>query len=150
MGQVEPKDTTRAQVRLAKEDERARAFEKKCKYVVRGMTREEVGQIMAEPAEQYLHIPSKTTSSKYRYMNKMGTTGIISVGFAFNELVDSLDGCPGKSFYPATGIRPAPHTESHKVASGTIRSSEAAKFGRGLVGDGIYESPLVHSKTLST
>jgi hypothetical protein len=90
----------RAKVRLAKEDERARAFEKKCKYVVRGLTREEVGQIMSEPAEQYLHIPSKTTSSKYRYMNKRGATGIISIGFAFNELVDSLDGCPGKSFKP--------------------------------------------------
>jgi hypothetical protein len=90
----------RVKIRLAKEDELARALEKKCKYLVRGMTREEVGQIMLEPAEQYLHIPSKTTSSKYRYMNKNGTTGIISVGFAFNELVDSLDGCPGKSFKP--------------------------------------------------
>ena len=88
----------RAKVRLAKEDELARALEKKCKYLVRGMTREEVGQIMSEPAEQYLHIPSKTSSSKYRYMNKSGATGIISIGFAFNELVDSLDGCPGKSF----------------------------------------------------
>jgi hypothetical protein len=124
----------RAKARLAKEDELARALEKKCKYLVRGMTREEVGQIMSEPAEQYLHIPSKTTSSKYRYMNKSGATGIISIGFAFNELVDSLDGCPGKSFHPATGIRPAPHTESHEVASGTIRSSEAAKLGRVLVG----------------
>jgi hypothetical protein len=90
----------RAKDRLAKEDERARAFEKNCKHLVRGMTREEVGQIMSEPAEQYLHIPSKTTSSKYRYMNKRGATGVISVGFAFNELVDSLDGCPGKSFKP--------------------------------------------------
>ena len=125
----------RAKVRLAKEDELARALEKKCKYLVRGMTREEVGQIMSEPAEQYLHIPSKTTSSKYRYMNKSGATGIISIGFAFNELVDSLDGCPGKSFHPATGIRPAPHTESHEGASGTIRSAEATKLGRGLVGD---------------
>jgi hypothetical protein len=88
----------RAKVRLAKEDELARALEKKCKYLVRGMTREEVGQIMSEPAEQYLHIPSKTSSSKYRYMDKSGATGIISIGFAFNELVDSLDGCPGKSF----------------------------------------------------
>ena len=88
----------RAKVRLAKEDELARALEKKCTYLVRGMTREEVGQIMSEPAEQYLHIPSRTTSSKYRYMNKSGATGIISIGFAFNELVDSLDGCPGKSF----------------------------------------------------
>ena len=123
----------RAQVRLAKEDELARALEKKCKYLVRGMTREEVGQIMSEPAEQYLHIPSKTTSSKYRYMNKSGATGIISIGFAFNELVDSLDGCPGKSFHPATGRRPTLHTESHEVASGTIRSSKAAKLGRGLV-----------------
>jgi hypothetical protein len=126
----------RAKVRLAKEDELARALEKKCKYLVRGMTREEVGQVMSEPAEQYLHIPSKTTSSKYRYMNKSGATGIISIGFAFNELVDSLEGCPGKSFHPATGIRPAPHTESHEVASGTIRSSETAKLGRGLVGNG--------------
>ena len=126
----------RAKVRLEKEDELARALENKCKYLVRGMTREEVGQIMSEPAEQYLHIPSKTTSSKYRYMNKSGATGIISIGFAFNELVDSLDGCPGKSFHPATGIRPAPHTESHEVASGTIRSSESAKLGRGLVGHG--------------
>jgi hypothetical protein len=90
----------RAKVRLAEEDELARAFEKKCKYLVRGMTREEVGQIMSEPAEQYLDIPSKTSSSKYRYMNKRGATGIISVGFAYNELVDSLDGCPGKSFRP--------------------------------------------------
>lgn len=89
----------RAKVRLAEEDERARALEKKCKYLVRGMTREEVGQIMSEPAEQYLDIPSKTSSSKYRYMNKRGATGIISVGFAYNELVDSLDGCPGKSFH---------------------------------------------------
>jgi hypothetical protein len=89
----------RAKVRLVKEDELARALEKKCKYLVRGMTREEVGQIMSEPAEQYLHIPSKTTSSKYRYMNKRGATGIITIGFAFNELVDSLDGCPGKSFH---------------------------------------------------
>jgi hypothetical protein len=125
----------RAKDRLAKEEELARALEKKCKYLVRGMTREEVGQIMSEPAEQYLHIPSKTSSSKYRYMNKNGATGIISIGFAFNELVDSLDGCPGKSFHPATRIRPAPHTESHEGASGTIRSSEAAKVGRGLVGD---------------
>ena len=90
----------RAKVRLLKEDELARALEKKCKYLVRGMTREEVGQIMSEPAEQYLDIPSKTSSSKYRYMNKRGATGIISIGFAFNELVDSLDGCPGKSFRP--------------------------------------------------
>jgi len=90
----------RAKVRLAEEDERARALEKKCKYLVRGMTREEVGQIMSEPAEQYLDISSKTSSSKYRYMNKRGATGIISVGFAYNELVDSLDGCPGKSFRP--------------------------------------------------
>jgi hypothetical protein len=90
----------RAKVRLAEEDELARALEKKCKYLVRGMTREEVGQIMSEPAEQYLHIPSKTSSSTYRYMNKRGATGIISIGFAFNELVDSLDGCPGKSFRP--------------------------------------------------
>jgi len=90
----------RAKDRLVKEDELARALEKKCKYLVRGMTREEVGQIMSEPAEQYLHIPSKTTTSKYRYMNKRGATGIISIGFAFNELVDSLDGCPGKSFHP--------------------------------------------------
>jgi len=90
--------TKRAKDRLAKEDELARALEKKCKYLVRGMTREEVGQIMSEPAEQYLHIPSKTSSSKYRHMNKKGATGIISIGFAFNELVDSLDGCPGKSF----------------------------------------------------
>ena len=89
----------RAKVRLAEEDELARALEKKCKYLVRGMTREEVGQIMSEPSEQYLHIPSKTSSSKYRYMNKRGATGIISVGFAYNELVDSLDGCPGKSFH---------------------------------------------------
>ncbi len=89
----------RAKVRLAEEDELARALEKKCKYLVRGMTREEVGQIMSEPAEQYLHIPSKTSSSKYRYMNKKGATGIISVGFAYNELVVSLDGCPGKSFH---------------------------------------------------
>jgi hypothetical protein len=126
----------RATVRLEKEDELARALEKKCTYLARGMTREEVGQIMSEPAEQYLHIPSKTTSSKYRYMNKSGATGIISIGFAFNELVDSLDGCPGKSFHPASGIRPAPHTERHEVASGTIRSSETAKLGRGLVGNG--------------
>ena len=90
----------RAKVRLAKEDELARALEKKCKYLVRGMTREEVVQIMSEPAEQYLDIPSKTSSSKYRYMNKRGATGIISIGFAFNELVDSLHGCPGKSFQP--------------------------------------------------
>ncbi|HSQ52433.1 MAG TPA: hypothetical protein VLL94_14365 [Nitrospiraceae bacterium] len=90
----------RAKDRLAKEDELARALEKKCKYLVRGMTREEVAQIMSEPAEQYLDIPSKTSSSKYRYMNKRGATGIISIGFAFNELVDSLDGCPGKSFRP--------------------------------------------------
>ena len=90
----------RAKARLAKEDELARALEKKCKYLVRGMTREEVDQIMSEPAEQYLHVSSKTTSSKYRYMNKRGATGIISIGFAFNELVDSLDGCPGKSFKP--------------------------------------------------
>jgi uncharacterized phage infection (PIP) family protein YhgE len=90
----------RAKDRLAKEDELARALEKKCKYLVRGMTKEEVGRIMSEPAEQYLHIPSNTTSSKYRYMNKRGATGIISIGFAFNELVDSLDGCPGKSFKP--------------------------------------------------
>ncbi|MEO6307158.1 MAG: hypothetical protein ABIO96_07970 [Nitrospiraceae bacterium] len=89
----------RAKVRLAEEDELARALEKKCKYLVRGMTREEVGQIMSEPAEQYLDIPSKTSSSKYRYMNKRGATGIISVGFAYNELVNSLDGCPGKSFH---------------------------------------------------
>lgn len=89
----------RAKVRLLKEDELARALEKKCKYLVRGMTREEVGQIMSEPAEQYLNISSKTSSSKYRYMNKRGATGIISVGFAYNELVDSLDGCPGKSFH---------------------------------------------------
>ena len=89
----------RAKVRLAEEDELARALEKKCKYLVRGMTREEVGQIMSEPAEQDLHIPSKTSSFKYRYMNKRGATGIISVGFAYNELVDSLDGCPGKSFH---------------------------------------------------
>ena len=88
-----------AKVRLVKEDELARALEKKCKYLVRGMTREEVSQIMSEPAEQYLDISSKTTSSKYRYMNKRGATGIISVGFAFNELVDSLNGCPGKSFH---------------------------------------------------
>jgi hypothetical protein len=85
---------------LAAEDELARALEKKCKYLVRGMTKEEVAQIMSEPAEQYLDIPSKTSSSKYRYMNKRGATGIISVGFAYNELVDSLDGCPGKSFRP--------------------------------------------------
>ena len=91
--------STRAKVRLEKEDELARAFEKKCKYLVRGMTKEEVGQIMSEPAEQYLDIPSKTSSSKYRYMNKKGATGIISVGFAYNELVHSLDGCPGKSFH---------------------------------------------------
>jgi uncharacterized phage infection (PIP) family protein YhgE len=90
----------RAKARLAKEDELARALEKKCKYLVRGLTREEVGQIMSEPAEQYLHIPSKTSSTKYRYMNKRGATGIITIGFAFNELVDSLDGCPGKSFRP--------------------------------------------------
>jgi ABC-type Fe2+-enterobactin transport system substrate-binding protein len=90
----------RAKVRLAEEDELARALEKKCKYLVRGMTREEVAQIMSEPAEQYLDIPSKTSSSKYRYMNKRGATGIISVGFAYNELVNSLDGCPGKSFRP--------------------------------------------------
>lgn len=90
----------RAKVRLAEEDELARALEKKCKYLVRGMTREEVAQIMSEPAEQYLDLPSKTSSSKYRYMNKRGATGIISIGFAFNELVDSLDGCPGKSFRP--------------------------------------------------
>jgi hypothetical protein len=90
----------RAKARLAKEDELARALEKKCKYLVRGLTREEVGQIMSEPAEQYLHIPSKTSSTMYRYMNKRGATGIITIGFAFNELVDSLDGCPGKSFRP--------------------------------------------------
>ena len=98
--EVQLKDLSkRAKARLAKEDELARALEKKCKYLVRGLTREEVGQIMSEPAEQYLHIPSKTSSSKYRYMNKRGATGIISVGFAYNELVDSLDGCPGKSFH---------------------------------------------------
>ena len=97
---VQLKDLSkRAKVRLAEEDELARALEKKCKYLVRGMTREEVAQIMSEPAEQYLDIPSKTSSSKYRYMNKNGATGIISIGFAFNELVDSLDGCPGKSFH---------------------------------------------------
>jgi uncharacterized phage infection (PIP) family protein YhgE len=97
---VQLKDLSkRAKVRLAEEDELARALEKKCKYLVRGMTREEVAQIMSEPAEQYLDIPSKTSSSKYRYMNKKGATGIISIGFAFNELVDSLDGCPGKSFH---------------------------------------------------
>jgi hypothetical protein len=89
-----------AKARLAKEDELARALEKKCKYLVRGMTREEVSQIMSEPAEQYLDIPSKRTSAKYRYMNIRGATGIISIGFAFNELVDSLEGCPGKSFRP--------------------------------------------------
>jgi len=89
-----------AKARLAKEDELARALEKKCKYLVRGMTREEVSQIMSEPAEQYLDIPSKRTSAKYRYMNNRGATGIISIGFAFNELVDSLEGCPGKSFRP--------------------------------------------------
>lgn len=97
---VQLKDLSkRAKVRLAEEDELARALEKKCKYLVRGMTREEVAQIMSEPSEQYLDIPSKTSSSKYRYMNKKGATGIISIGFAFNELVDSLDGCPGKSFH---------------------------------------------------
>ena len=89
-----------AKARLAKEDELARALEKKCKYLVRGLTRDEVGQIMSEPAEQYLHIPSKTTSAQYRYMNKRGATGVISIRFAFNDLVDSLEGCPGKSFRP--------------------------------------------------
>ena len=90
----------RAKARLEEEDALARALEKKCKYLVRGMTREEVGKIMSEPAEQYLHIPSKTTSAQYRYMNKRGATGVISIRFAFNELVDSLEGCPGKSFRP--------------------------------------------------
>jgi hypothetical protein len=92
--------TQRARARLADEDERARAFEKKCKYLVRGMTRDEVGQIMSEPAELHLDIPSKTTSAQYRYMNKRGATGIISIRYAFNDLVDSLQGCPGKSFRP--------------------------------------------------
>jgi len=90
----------RAKARLAMEDELARALEKKCKYLVQGLSREEVSQIMSEPAEQYLDIPSKRTSAKYRYMNKRGATGIISIGFAFNDLVDSLEGCPGKSFRP--------------------------------------------------
>lgn len=90
----------RAKARLAEEDELARALQKKCRYLVRGMTREEVGQIMSEPAEQSLDIPSKTTSVQYRYMNKRGATGVISIRFAFNELVDSLEGCPGKSFRP--------------------------------------------------
>lgn len=90
----------RAKERLAREDELVRSWERKCKYLEPGMTKEEVEQIMSEKAEIDHHWPSRTFRYKYRYMNKKGSTEIISVGFAFNDLADSLDGCPGKSFSP--------------------------------------------------
>lgn len=90
----------RAKERLEQEEKMARAMEGKCAYLEPGMTKEEVGQIMSEPAQEEHHFPSKTSRYKYTYMNKKGVTEIISVGFAFNNLVDSLDGCPGKSFSP--------------------------------------------------
>jgi DNA repair exonuclease SbcCD ATPase subunit len=88
----------RAKDRLAKEEEMARAIEKKCRYVEPGMTIEEVNRIMPEHSESHSRggYGSNGFIYSYKYMNKKGATETISVGFAFNELVDSLDGCPGK------------------------------------------------------
>ena len=86
----------RAKARLAEEDKNARAIERKCKYVEPGMTKEEVAKIMFQPAEEEQFI--NASYYRYRYMNKKGSTEVITVGFAFNRLVASLNGCPGKTF----------------------------------------------------
>lgn len=85
----------RAKERLAHESDISKSYQRKCKYIVRGMTRAEVDEVLG-PATRVHGIPISGYS--YNFMDKEAQTSVITVGFAFNGLVDSLHGCDGHSF----------------------------------------------------
>jgi hypothetical protein len=83
---------TRATERLASENEKAKAFQGKCKYIEIGMTSEEVENILGKKHETNYTFNTYT----YKFMDSKGMSGDIVVGFAFNWLAVSLSGCKGK------------------------------------------------------
>lgn len=95
---------TRATERLASEDEKAKAYQRKCKYIAKGMTPQEVQKVLGNSSDiRYMKgFGIKVAAFYYHFMDSEGHSDSVSVGFAFNELVESLSGCNGKNFDPYT------------------------------------------------
>ncbi len=91
----------RAKERLASENETAKAYQRKCKFIAKGMTRDEVIEILGESHQfgRYLGPYQNGFSTIYKFMDSKGQSHDVSVGFAFNALVESLVGCKGNEFH---------------------------------------------------
>lgn len=89
---------TRATKRLASENEKAEAYQRKCKYIEKGMTPQEVKKVLGQSSENIDYRSGKVQSYNYEFMNSEGQSAAVYVRFAFNELVDLLTGCKGKEF----------------------------------------------------
>ena len=86
----------RAKERLASENETAKSYQRKCKYIAKGMTSNEVEEVLGKPSKVMWNDFQKWHD--YQFMDSKGETGEISVYFAFNALVKSMGGCEAKSF----------------------------------------------------
>lgn len=84
----------RARERLEKENDKGLALQNRCKHIELGMTTLEVEAVLGKPSDK------REGSFLYMYMDKSGKTQFLSVGFAFNGLVNFLDGCHAKEFDP--------------------------------------------------
>lgn len=87
---------TRAKERLASENETAQAYQRKCKYIEPGMTKEEVSKVLGEPNEFRYGAIGRYG---YNYMDSKGGVGNITTVFAFNGLLVSLLGCNEKDIH---------------------------------------------------
>ena len=85
----------RAKERLANEDDIAKNYQRKCKYIERGMTVEEVEKILGKPSGVTWGRGGVPESYFYSFMEKKGSSRI-TLNFAFNNLVEDMYGC-GKS-----------------------------------------------------
>lgn len=82
---------TRAKNRLASENETAKAYQRKCKYIALGMTADEVEKVLGNPSD----IRDRRRFYDYKFMDIEGHSDDITVRFAFNGLVDYTSGCKG-------------------------------------------------------
>lgn len=81
----------RAQGRLTNEGKTYKAYQRKCKYIERGMNDEEVMKILGEPTEY------RNGTLIYRTLTSSGSSTYMEIGLSFNGLVAHLEGCEAKS-----------------------------------------------------
>jgi hypothetical protein len=89
----------RAKERLASENETAKAYQRKCKFIAKGMTRDEVREILGESHQVVSYKKTDSFLTIYKFMDSKGQSHEVMVGFAFNSLVESLVGCKGNEFH---------------------------------------------------